>query len=46
MLSPCDGEISEAWTMALRLRVKLRDDVVRSVEANDTVRHWTRDCKR
>lgn len=46
MLSPCDGEISEAWTMALRLTVKLRIDVARIEEAIDAARHWMRDCKR
>jgi hypothetical protein len=46
MLSPCDGEISEAWTMALRLTVKLRVDVARMEEAIDRARHWMRDCKR
>jgi len=39
MLSPCDGEISEAWTMIFRLTVKLRVDVARIVEASDRVRH-------
>jgi hypothetical protein len=39
MLSPCDGEISEAWTMAFRLTVKLRVEVARIAEAIDSVRH-------
>lgn len=39
MFSPFEGEISEAWTMAFRLTVKLRVDVARILEAIDSVRH-------
>jgi hypothetical protein len=46
MLSPCDGEISEARTIVFRLKAKLRFDVARRVEAVGRARHWTRDCRR